>query len=413
MALTKATYSMIDGAYVNVLDFGADLTGATDSTAAIQAAFDSVTGGDGINGTGKTVFFPAGNYLVSATLTVPSVTRVIGAGRWESTLTAASVFTGTSMLTDKGSAAKLTIEHLRFYALPAAATITDVVKLGYTIAFGTEGRLNELLIRGGTDITTTNIARGVNIVGNVGYLQNVTVEYCDTAFNEGVNSTTNSYLVCTAIGQKTYGFNTNTAARIVNSHVEAPSATCIPYYVQRSATVHGASCSLSNDSVASLMTLDAGATGIDVRGLFYTHALAGTATHILTDNRSISSDNPYWADTATEQGSVYDFADARYIRLGRAGYLSYDANYSPRLVGKSAKGAVYSELVHDSDALRMDGVNHRVYPDPTNAIALGYASRQFLEAYLKNGTVVTTPDGTKKYRIAVDNAGAVTSTLVP
>ena len=39
MSLTKATYSMIDGASINVLDYGADPTGATNSHAAITAAF--------------------------------------------------------------------------------------------------------------------------------------------------------------------------------------------------------------------------------------------------------------------------------------------------------------------------------------------------------------------------------------
>ena len=43
MSLTKVSYSMITGAPVNVLDFGADNTGATDSTAAIQAAVNSLT----------------------------------------------------------------------------------------------------------------------------------------------------------------------------------------------------------------------------------------------------------------------------------------------------------------------------------------------------------------------------------
>lgn len=41
MSLTKATNKMISGAPANVLDFGADPTGATDSTAAFQAAIDS------------------------------------------------------------------------------------------------------------------------------------------------------------------------------------------------------------------------------------------------------------------------------------------------------------------------------------------------------------------------------------
>jgi hypothetical protein len=56
MALTKATFSMIDGAAVNVLDFGADPTGGTSSTAAIQAAIDTGVG---------TIFYPDGTYLVS------------------------------------------------------------------------------------------------------------------------------------------------------------------------------------------------------------------------------------------------------------------------------------------------------------------------------------------------------------
>ena len=38
MSLTKATYSMVDGAPVNVLDYGADPTGNNDSTAAFTAA---------------------------------------------------------------------------------------------------------------------------------------------------------------------------------------------------------------------------------------------------------------------------------------------------------------------------------------------------------------------------------------
>ena len=41
MSLTKVSYAMINGAPVNVLDFGADPTGTTDSYAAIQAAISA------------------------------------------------------------------------------------------------------------------------------------------------------------------------------------------------------------------------------------------------------------------------------------------------------------------------------------------------------------------------------------
>jgi len=76
MSLTKVSYSMISGTSVNVLDFGADPTGATDSTAAIQNAINAcnaltVTGTGVVTGTGSQpfLFFPAGKFRVAGTLT--------------------------------------------------------------------------------------------------------------------------------------------------------------------------------------------------------------------------------------------------------------------------------------------------------------------------------------------------------
>ena len=58
MSITKATYSMIQGAVFNVLDYGADSTGVTDSTSAINAAITAA-------GNNNEVFFPAGTYLTT------------------------------------------------------------------------------------------------------------------------------------------------------------------------------------------------------------------------------------------------------------------------------------------------------------------------------------------------------------
>lgn len=62
MALTKVTYSMIDGASVNVLDYGAVGDGVTDNRAAFQAAVNAVIAA----GRG-TVFVPSGTYVINGT----------------------------------------------------------------------------------------------------------------------------------------------------------------------------------------------------------------------------------------------------------------------------------------------------------------------------------------------------------
>lgn len=76
MSLTKISYSMIDGAVANVLDYGADPTGAADNTAAFQAALDS----------GMAVYIPKGNYLVTSTINLPATCRIFGDGRVETVI---------------------------------------------------------------------------------------------------------------------------------------------------------------------------------------------------------------------------------------------------------------------------------------------------------------------------------------
>lgn len=92
MTLTKATYAMINGAPLNVLDFGAVADGVTDDYAAIQAAITAAT-----NAGGGTVFIPAGTYKVNSTLTLTPISSYIdvyiqGAGMGATILD----FSGTS-----------------------------------------------------------------------------------------------------------------------------------------------------------------------------------------------------------------------------------------------------------------------------------------------------------------------------
>lgn len=83
MSLTKVTYSMIDGAPVNVKDFGAVGDGVTDDTAAIQAAIDYAEAQTlTFVRAGIEIYLPGGAYLISSVLTVTiGYVGIRGAGR--------------------------------------------------------------------------------------------------------------------------------------------------------------------------------------------------------------------------------------------------------------------------------------------------------------------------------------------
>ena len=67
MSLTKVSFSMITGEVANILDFGADPTGAANSSVAIQAALSSGNG---------SIYIPKGTYLINTAL-APSATQTI------------------------------------------------------------------------------------------------------------------------------------------------------------------------------------------------------------------------------------------------------------------------------------------------------------------------------------------------
>lgn len=87
MNLTKVTYSMIQGAANNVLDFGADPTGVSDSSAAIQAALDL----------GGAIYIPAGTYRILTTLVFKGDSEIFGDGPGVTILKWYGANTGTIM----------------------------------------------------------------------------------------------------------------------------------------------------------------------------------------------------------------------------------------------------------------------------------------------------------------------------
>lgn len=114
MALTKASYSVIEGAPLNVLDYGALGDGITDDIVAIQLAVNAAMSAN------KRLYFPQGTYLVSGTITV---TNGSGAGLFmygDTTSNFAVVPSGTTI--------KYTGNSNLFQVNGAASTVNLMVK---------------------------------------------------------------------------------------------------------------------------------------------------------------------------------------------------------------------------------------------------------------------------------------------
>jgi hypothetical protein len=101
MALTKATNRMIEGASVNVKDFGAVGDGVTDDSPAIAAAFASIAGTVG------EVYVPTGTFLLGAVIVVSNNLRGIGTFKASSTITGLSPDGRVGMLTANSSDVKI------------------------------------------------------------------------------------------------------------------------------------------------------------------------------------------------------------------------------------------------------------------------------------------------------------------
>jgi hypothetical protein len=102
MALTKVSFSMIEGALVNVLDYGASSSAtAAVNTAAFIAALDaaksSSSGIDQNGNPGGTVFIPRGRYLLNPDqIIIPEWVNLKGAGKSATMLVAATA--GTTLI---------------------------------------------------------------------------------------------------------------------------------------------------------------------------------------------------------------------------------------------------------------------------------------------------------------------------
>lgn len=123
MSLTKVSYSMIEGASFNVVDYGADPTGVNDSAAAIQAAINAA----GTSGGGM-VYFPSGDYKLLSEVTVGYERTTLYANNDASIIISSLTNNGIVVGSSAAITGLITIDGLRFDR-PVKSTNGAAVKM--------------------------------------------------------------------------------------------------------------------------------------------------------------------------------------------------------------------------------------------------------------------------------------------
>ena len=150
--------------FVSVLDFGADQTGATDSTTAIQAAINAAIAEQ------CRLFFPKGTYLVSSVLTVTGTVWISGAGKYVTIVKTEQANASIFNFTGGGYAFELSDMRLQGPPTPTSGSLI-------TCACDSES------IR---DVALSNYYYGITAKGLVGIYEGVDLNLPATTSSVGV-----------------------------------------------------------------------------------------------------------------------------------------------------------------------------------------------------------------------------------
>lgn len=197
MALTKVTNRMKQGDIASVLDYGADPTGATDSTSAIQAAINA----------NPVIYIPEGTYSIS-TINVPSNKRLVGvrdemygefvsSGKTTLSVTASA---GNFGITIPDSAKNISFEHMEI----SGDNTNSGILIGETVR---EISMDQVAIK--------NVAKGIE-ADNFFFsnLRFVTVECQDIGFHFRGEVTTMTLASCIVQGDKNNSTRCNAGFQI-------------------------------------------------------------------------------------------------------------------------------------------------------------------------------------------------------
>lgn len=381
MSLTKVSYSVIKNAPVNVKDYGAKGDGVTDDWAAIQAAINSTLDPSATSpytnklGTGGVIYFPAGRYRISQSITIPNATTLVGDGRQASLIAPLPAFSGP-LLTDKGHAGKIFINDLRVDAAfptgnlsvadPNYASVTACIELGNNLVQHGQAKLENLYLSGGA------VAYCLRVNSNVATYVDIEAGYSPVTFkNNDASSVAAVFERCYSIGSLQNDFVLGLSSSISNSEIEAPASGCIPIYITRKASISNIVLSLSNGSAIAtpaFIEMGSGATDISLVGFNLLPGSAGsTLTNMIKDNR-------------VNYPSYWGAAESGYSVSG----LVSSSQKNNEILGARRQAFIFS-LTNDAGTLK-----HRITSIPYTSLPSPFADR----ISGATNTFTATPTGT-------------------
>jgi len=221
---------------VSVRDFGATGDGLTDDTAAITRAIQRIyssTYNDSSSKVRRTIYFPAGSYLVSSTILIPPYASLRGDGRENSLLVSANVTAPILRTTDSqfnGTGTTLSRDvYIEGVGLQQTGNASLITSSALVIDSTRAARFVNMSFRGNTIVgaTTNNL---VYITDSVQNARGITFDQCSfTNAGSGVNIVAQSSGISSVRIDNCYFNNLSNVAYYTSNNVSGIS-TINNYY---------------------------------------------------------------------------------------------------------------------------------------------------------------------------------------
>lgn len=385
MSLTKVSYSMINGAILNIADYGAHSTSEPgystfNSTTAIQSAID-------VAGVGGSVYIPKGTYLIDGLTVNTNFITIVGVGLGSVLQTTATSNIGihiASTVPVEGSV-------LKDFALVGTSTNAGGISLGTASLYAAFTLLDQVLVSYFDKPST-----GYGVLFNS--VQELEIRNCKIQYN---------YI--NVYRDSSSGFVTS--AKICGKQGYIGRA------LDKGVCINGIFADLTIKDVVIEENVNEG---------IYVGAFYG---QLILDCCYFENNSTGGIGTISLVGSTASYSSIK-TTISNCTFHSNALITKPNLYLDNVIGAIISgndgifsnggiiTTIHSAAYFCMNKTNDASDPFTLYNALLGqisyfdYDQNLFPQLYCRTGIIVKTPDGSKQYQISVDNAGAVTSTLL-